>query len=59
MYVGEVFVFMGENGVGKSMFFKIFCGLEMVILGFMMLGGILYVFDLCSVVEVLGVCMVL
>lgn len=39
VYFGELFGLIGYNGVGKSMLFKMFFGLEVFIVGEVCIGG--------------------
>lgn len=39
VWFGEIYVLMGENGVGKSMLMKIFVGVYIVISGEILIDG--------------------
>lgn len=52
-YVGQVYVLMGENGVGKLIFLKIFSGNYVLIMGFVVINGQeMFFFDMIVVFNV-------
>lgn len=52
-YLGQIYVLMGENGVGKLMLLKIFSGNYILIVGYLQIGGQQMVF--VNIMEVLNV----